>query len=655
MNAGTAVRSLAGRIVPLLVALLAGLLPGVPAAAEALPVYELRFLGPGTPTAIGGEGVVVGARVVGSAYEPLVSIGGAPWSALPVPGGAASAFPTDVNDHGVIVGVSYTAQWVASAVRWAPAGGGYAVEVLPRLPGDASSYATGINNLGQVVGARGALGYVPQGAGWLYGDDIGLVDLQAAYGWWGAPTAINDAGQIIGGTMLLDLRTGVPAEVAGQPANYQPVACVAINDAGALAGDAALRSSSLNVRGVFRHDGVAWRYLAGSSKYAYATSINNLGDVGYGEQGAGLYLEGLGLFALGSLVDPAHAAAGWAVTGGGVEINDRREVATVARNSVTGETGGVLLVPAGTLSPPDAPANLTATAHAATRMEPFNAILLAWENTSALARGYELARRAAGESGWTPIPLVAPGTGTSHADTTVGVGVAYEYRVRAVGLGGASPWSNVASATSPATPLDTTPPEVSILAPADGATVSGTVAVSAQAVDDVGVAGIEVGYWDQYLGRQVLLGAGSAGSVAASWDTSGLAPADYTVTALAWDALGNWRETAVVVTVAPAAKVMRVAGITLGGTLKGKTATITGVVRVLDAAGRAVPSARVAVAWALPGGGSRTASALTGGDGRARFQVAGPRGRYTLTVAGVTRDGYRLDAAGSVLSKSIVK
>ena len=38
---------------------------------------------------------------------------------------------------------------------------------------------------------------------------------------------------------------------------------------------------------------------------------------------------------------------------------------------------------------------------------------------------------------------------------------------------------------------DTTPPTASITAPANGATVSGTITVSANASDDVGVAGVQ--------------------------------------------------------------------------------------------------------------------------------------------------------------------
>lgn len=46
--------------------------------AEGLPNYQLQFLGPGSPSAINNYGVVVGAKLNGNNYEPLVSVGGAP-------------------------------------------------------------------------------------------------------------------------------------------------------------------------------------------------------------------------------------------------------------------------------------------------------------------------------------------------------------------------------------------------------------------------------------------------------------------------------------------------------------------------------------------------------------------------------------------------
>ena len=635
------------------------LLAAVAWGAEGPPNYQLRYLGPGSPSAINNNGIVVGARLNGNNYTPLVSIDGSQWVALPVPSGAVSVFPTDVNDSGVIVGVSYNAQMVGVGVRWVSVAGGYAVQVLPRLPGDSSSYATAINNLGQIVGARGTLGYTPAlTTGWLYSDALGVVDLYARYSWSIAPIDINDNGQLIGGTERLNLNTGVIEILGGQPSNYNAVTGVYLNNPGQVAGYASLRSSSLNIISVFRYEGAAgWIFIAGSSKYTLVSSINNRGDIGYSEQGAGLYLDGLGVYALWKLLDPGDVAAGWSITGNGAKINDQRMVATIGKNANTGDNGGVLLTPVGTLEPPTAPINLQGVAHAATRMEPYNSIDLTWQNTSSKTDSYQLERRQAGSTTWVSLSLTPPGTATSHSDTTVGVGITYDYRVRAVGVGGASPWSNLATVTSPATPLDTTAPTVTITSPANGATVSGTVPVSANATDNVGVEYLEISFWNQYAGQEVILGSVSnAGTLTVNWNTSGLTPDTYRLRGYAYDAIGNWSQTEIYVTVvAGSTKTLKVTSISMSGSVRGSTANITGDVFVKDAKGAAVPSAAVSVRWTLPGGGTKTATANTNSSGRARFTVSGPRGTYTLTVTAVSKTGYVFDAAGSVLTNSITR
>lgn len=328
---------------------------GTSAAANGPPSYDVQYLGPGSPVAISNTGVVVGARLAGTTYTPLVSVGGRAFTPLPVPADAVSSFPTDVNDAGVIVGVSYDAQMNPRALRWRDTGAGYQFEFLPRLSGDGASYATAINNLGQVVGARRALGYVPTGGGWLL-DGNGLVDLQARYGWVVVPSDLNDAGQVIGGSERLDLSTGKLEWIGDGPTQYNPVIGAAINARGLIAGTASLRSTSLNSVALFRYEGAAgWRLLTGSSRYTVASSINAAGDIGYGELGAGLYLDGLGIFAVNDLLAPAAIAAGWAVTGNGAEINDQRFVVTVGRNSITGQAGAVLLYPVGSFEPPPPP------------------------------------------------------------------------------------------------------------------------------------------------------------------------------------------------------------------------------------------------------------------------------------------------------------
>jgi len=87
----------------------------------------------------------------------------------------------------------------------------------------------------------------------------------------------------------------------------------------------------------------------------------------------------------------------------------------------------------------------------------------------------------------------------------------------------------------PPPPADTTPPTVSITAPANGATVKGTVTVTASASDNVGVVGV-----------QFLLDNGVSGSAEAttapysiSWNTVTASDGSHNITAIARDAAGN--------------------------------------------------------------------------------------------------------------------
>lgn len=524
------------RIAPLLAALVVIASTSIPVAraADAPPSYQLRFLGPGAPVALNNAGTVAGARLDGSSYVPLVSVGAERWTPLPVPAGADSVFPTDLNDAGVIVGVAYTA-WNPVAVRWTPSAAGYAVEVLPRLPGDASSYATAVNDLGQVVGARRALGYVPAATtGWLYSDALGVVDLHATYGLAVVPVDINDAGQVIGGVERLTLATGALEDIGAGPSNYNPVTAVALNDAGLAAGTAALRSTSLNIVSAFRFDGAStWTFLAGSSRYTIASSINARGDVGYGEQGAGLYLDGLGAYPVWRLLAPEVTAAGWTVTGSGVEVNDLRQVATVGRNAVTGASGGLLLTPVGTVQPPAAPV-LTGAPHPATPTAPWDAISLSWTSSPG-ATSYVVERRGPGEASFSAL---TPGSGTIQTiydDTAVNPGSSYAYRVLAVGVAGASLPSNEVTVVAPGSVADTTAPAVTILSPARNARVSGIVRVVATATDAVGVVRMDI-----RTSAGAVLGTADGSSITYDWNTAGLKRGStQTLVVRAYDAAGN--------------------------------------------------------------------------------------------------------------------
>jgi hypothetical protein len=81
---------------------------------------------------------------------------------------------------------------------------------------------------------------------------------------------------------------------------------------------------------------------------------------------------------------------------------------------------------------------------------------------------------------------------------------------------------------------DSTPPTVGITAPAGGATVGGTVAVSAAAVDNIGVAGV------RFLADGAPIGAeDTSAPYTVSWDTSPVANGSHTLTAIARDTAGN--------------------------------------------------------------------------------------------------------------------
>ena len=177
-------------------------------------------------------------------------------------------------------------------------------------------------------------------------------------------------------------------------------------------------------------------------------------------------------------------------------------------------------------TPPSAPGTLTATGG-------LGQVALGWSTATdnvAVVR-YNLHRGTS--PGFTPTSgnRIAQPTGTSYSDTGLTAGT-YYYKVTAEDAAG-----NVGAAANEAQALvtaDTTPPSVSITAPSAGASVSGTVTVTASASDNGTVAGVQFRLNGTNLGAE-----DTAAPFSVSWDTFSSPNGPYTLSAVARDGAGN--------------------------------------------------------------------------------------------------------------------
>jgi len=176
--------------------------------------------------------------------------------------------------------------------------------------------------------------------------------------------------------------------------------------------------------------------------------------------------------------------------------------------------------PAIDITPPSAPLNVTVQALSTTQAK------VTWQAST-------------DNVGVANYPVLRDGTAvgtitaTNFTDAGLTPGQAYNYTVVANDAAG-----NVSAPSAPAgvtMPLpDTTPPTISLTAPAAGNTVSGTLQVSATASDNVGVAGVQFKLDGANLGSEV-----TTAPYQAPWNTTGIANGQHTLTAVARDAAGN--------------------------------------------------------------------------------------------------------------------
>jgi bacterial leucyl aminopeptidase len=144
---------------------------------------------------------------------------------------------------------------------------------------------------------------------------------------------------------------------------------------------------------------------------------------------------------------------------------------------------------------------------------------------------------------WTFLATLSPtaaGAQTLSATYTLPTGALQAVRAQFRYQGSASPCTagnyidhdDLVFAVEGGTP-DTTPPSVSITAPAGGATVSGTVTISANATDNVGVTQVD------FLVDGVVKGSDTSAPYSFAWDTTTAANGSHTLTARAADGAGS--------------------------------------------------------------------------------------------------------------------
>jgi uncharacterized membrane protein len=316
------------------------------------PQYQVRFVTPGL-SAINASGMNEAGDLVGTGTTGTgawVSRAGAPAMLLPVPAGVTFAIANDINDAGVIVGsIGSPYSWMGFAAAWFPDGaGGYTIQQFGALPGHVSSHATALNNVGDIIGTsfngtfRYPVLFASAGGG-------GIQDLTATGIF--DPVDINDHRVLIDHSFTckrLDLNTmlvedlGVPAG----PPSYLASSGAAINELGQVAGLGIYACCDNCDRVAARFtDEVGWEVfsICGQSNGAY--DINDHGDVVMRLNVAPyVRFEDLGTFRIEDLI--INTVGHWYVINGfGLTINNARQIAVPATNSVTGQGGMVLLTP----------------------------------------------------------------------------------------------------------------------------------------------------------------------------------------------------------------------------------------------------------------------------------------------------------------------
>jgi subtilisin family serine protease len=200
------------------------------------------------------------------------------------------------------------------------------------------------------------------------------------------------------------------------------------------------------------------------------------------------------------------------------------------------------------------------------------------------------------------------------------------------------------------------PPTVSVTSPSEGDTVSGSVTVIADAVDDYGVSQVEF-FVD---GGSIGIDSDGSDGWSTSWDTTAYADGSSpTVSATATDTAGQIASDSVTVTVdnsgGSTGSTLYVAAITMSSKTAGPNRSAFATVTILDTDGNPVGSATVSGAWS--GDYSGSVSGATDGAGQVTFESGKVRqagATFTFTVTDVAKSGFTYDGSLNVKTEDTI-
>jgi len=192
------------------------------------------------------------------------------------------------------------------------------------------------------------------------------------------------------------------------------------------------------------------------------------------------------------------------------------------------------------------------------------------------------------------------------------------------------------------TPTDTAP-TVTITNPTDGATVSGSVNVTANASDDNGVTQV------QFFVDGVSIGVDATAPYEAAWNTSAYSDGSHAVSAVATDTIGQTGSDSVNVTVQNSPVVTIHVGDLDGAAAtvrKNWNATVT--ITVHDT--NHIPVAGITVTGNWSGGTTGTSSCVTNASGQCNVtssSMNSKKASVTFTVSSLTGSGYTYNSGAN--------